>query len=295
MKTVRLVCCYLLILMSLATFALPGIAMAQTETAETVPDAIDISATYPRMEAVAGSTFSFEVEFRYTSEARFEPREFLLSLTAPQGWDVYMTPQYQKDQKLSAIQLTPSLAYGDKILVHATAPFWPLPDVGEYPIELTATSKDGQLKTTVQLTAVITAKYYLALAPVNQQYNTNAKTGKDNIFSMKLNSLSTAPVENVNFSATSPEGWLVTFSPEKVEKIEPMSSQTVDVNIKPPDKTIAGDYVITISAKAAQTSAQDVEIRVTAETPTIWGWVGVAIILLIVAGLVLIFMRFSRR
>jgi uncharacterized membrane protein len=44
-----------------------------------------------------------------------------------------------------------------------------------------------------------------------------------------------------------------------------------------------------------QASADKMVMRVTVETPTIWGWVGVIIIIIVVAGLIGIFMRFGRR
>ena len=297
MKIMRLICCCLLLLLSLVAISPPGAALAQTPSGdeEKVEDKIEISPSYPRMDAIAGSSFEFEVEFRYTSAEQFESREFLLRAIAPQGWEVYMTPPYEKEKKISAIKIAPSMAFGEKIRVNVSAPFWPLPEPGEYPIEVEATSKDGTLTGTTDLTAVITAKYFLSLIPVAERYNTTADTGKDNFFEMELASLSTAPVEDVNFSSTKPEGWLIEFSPDKIESLEPMSSQTIKVNIKPPTETIAGDYVITLSSTGVQASAANVEIRVTAETPTIWGWVGVIIILIVVAGLVFIFMRFSRR
>ena len=298
MKIVRLICCGLLLFLSLAAVIPSGTALAQTPTLVEevkIEDDIEISPSYPRMESIAGSTFEFEIEFRYTSADRFETREFLLRTIAPQGWEVYMTPPYEKEKKLSAIRLTPGLAFGDKVRVYVNAPFWPLPDPGEYPIEIEATSKDAALTSTTDLTAVITATYFLSLAPVTERYNTTADTGKDNFYEVKLSSLSTAPVEDINFSSTKPASWLIEFSPDKVESLEPMSSQTIKINIKPPSETIAGDYVITLSAIGVQASVRNIEIRGTAETPTIWGWIGVGIILIVVAGLVFIFMRFSRR
>ena len=65
--------------------------------------------------------------------------------------------------------------------------------------------------------------------------------------------------------------------------------------IKPPTETIAGDYVVSVRASGKQTSANEIDIRVTVESPTIWGWVGVGIILVVIAGLAVIFMRLSRR
>jgi uncharacterized membrane protein len=103
-----------------------------------------------------------------------------------------------------------------------------------------------------------------------------------------------AAIENITFSSDKPSGWTIDFSPEKVDTLDAIGSQTIEVDIKPPSKTIAGDYQITLTANGKQAS-DDIDIRVTVETPTIWGWVGVGIIIVVVAGVVFVFMRFSRR
>ena len=122
-----------------------------------------------------------------------------------------------------------------------------------------------------------------------------AKPGEDNYFSIEVGNLGTAPIENIKFSTTKPEGWTIEFTPEKIEALDAFDSQTMEVNIKPPTETIAGDYNITLRASGKQATANEINIRVTVETPTIWGWVGVGIIVLVIAGLIVVFMRFSRR
>jgi len=288
MKVARLVCCFCLLLVSLLAIFPPGAVLAQE--GEPPEEKVEMDLTYPKLEAIAGGNFEFEVEFKYTGS---EPRDFQLRAIAPQGWEVFMTPQYQKEKKLSAIRLKPNFTFGDKIRVVASAPFWPLPEPGEYLITLEATS--GELSTTIELVAVITATYSLIVVPTAERYNTKAKPGKDNYFSIEVGNLGTAAIENIKFSTTKPEGWTIEFSPEKIEVLDAFDSQTMDVNIKPPTDTIAGDYNITLRASGKQAAANEIGIRVAVESPTIWGWVGVGIIVLVVAGLIVIFMRFSRR
>jgi len=79
-----------------------------------------------------------------------------------------------------------------------------------------------------------------------------------------------------------------------VENLAPGLAQDVDVVIEPPEKTIAGDYSITIRADSEETS-DSLEFRVTVETPTIWGWVGIAIVLVVIAGLAVLFRQLGRR
>lgn len=296
MKIVRLVCAFCLLVGSLLAILPVSVVLAQdvnsaNETANQITESIELSPTYPKMESIAGGTFEFELNVSYFGGDA--PRNFDLSTTAPQGWDVYMTPRYEKERKISAIRLEPTFGTGQTILVEVTAPVWPLPDPGEYKITLTATS--GDLKTSTELTAIITAKYMLTVAPVTQLYNTKAKAGKDNYFSIEVTNLGTAAIEDINLSPSKPEGWTIDFSPQKIDKLEAFDSQTMDVNIKPPNNTIAGDYNISLRASGKQSTANEIQIRVTVESPTIWGWVGVGIIVVVIAGLFVIFMRFSRR
>lgn len=251
---------------------------------------IEIAPTYPKLEAVYGAGFEFELDLKYTG---IETREFNLRLTAPEGWTVYATPQFDKETRISAIRLEPGFTAGNKIKLLATAPFWPLPEPGEYKITLEAIS--DEIKGSTELTATITAIYNMALVPTTERYNTTVKAGKDNIFSIEVQNQGTAAIDNITFSSLKPTGWTIELTPDKIDSLSAIDSQTIDINIKPPTETIAGDYQITIRTSGEQVSREEVDIRVTVETPTIWGWVGVGIIVLVIAGLAYIFMRFSRR
>ncbi len=266
-----------------------------TVTAPVFEEKIEVTTVYSKLEATAGEDFVFEVEYRFTGAGGVlgESHDFELQTTVPQGWDSYVTPRYEKEKKISAISLKPGVAYGERTRVVVSAPFWPLPEPGEYKITFEVGS--GEMKDSVELKAVITARYFLALIPSAERLDTKAKAGKDNYFSVELGNLGTAAVDNINFSSTKPQGWTIEFTPDKVDLLEAIDTQTIDVNIKPPPETIAGDYMVTIRASGAQTSSDKLDIRVTVETPTIWGWVGVGIILIVIIGLVVIFMRFSRR
>lgn len=297
MKMVRLLSCFCLLLVSLLAVGLPGLAIAQDGTVPAAEDeipplteSITLTPIYPSIEAIAGSDFKFDVELLYLGE---KTRVFDLRATAPAGWEVYMTPQYESDRKIASISLQPAYATGEKIKLVATAPFWPLPEPGSYKITLEGIS--DTVKSRVELNAVITAKYSLDVVPSNTQYNTVTRAGKDNPFSIKVRNLGTGAVDNVNFQSTKPDGWEIKFTPDKVDVLDAIDEKEISVNIIPPAKTVAGDYIISLTATGKQINAQDINIRVTVETPTIWGWVGVGIILVVVVGLIVIFMRFSRR
>jgi uncharacterized membrane protein len=281
-----------LLLASLLVISPAAAVVAQEEEAPT--EAITLTATYSKIEAIAGAGFEFEVTLEYTGGE--EARDFDLIATGPQDWTVYVTPTYPTDKQILDILLEPVLPYQTtpttKVLIHVSPPYWLLPEPGEYPITLEAAS--GDITGTINLTAVVTATYTMALSPTGDLYNTTATAGRDNYFSIEVNNTGSAAIDDVNFSSTKPSGWTIEFSPSEIGSIAALDSQTVEVNIKPPDKTIAGDYQITLTAKGKQVE-DDIDIRVSVETPSIWGWVGVGIIIVVIAGLVYIFMRFSRR
>ena len=255
---------------------------------------IEVRALYPTLNGIAGEEMVFEVEFLYTAaKLSDQPQVYNLTTKAPPNWTVEMTPPYEKEKKLTAINLKPGFTFGDKIRVAAKPPFLPLPDPGNYSVTLTADS--GQFKTSIDLKAVITARYNLVMAPSLERYNTSATVGKDNFFSVELWNLGTAATDKINFSSTKPAGWTIEFKPDKVDSLAALDSSTIEVNIKPPPETIAGDYVISLQSSGTQAVAPKMDIRVTVETPTIWGWVGVVIIFVVIVGLVFVFMRFSRR
>jgi len=289
MKMVKFVSCIILLTVFMAAFSLPGIALAQDDEMK-IEEKIILRPDFPTVESIAGGSFEFQVEFTYIGE---DSKVFDIRTTAPTGWEVYMTPRYEKERKITSINLKPTMGAGEMMRLVATAPFWPLPEPGEYKIKVEAISDTIQAST--ELTAKVTARYFLDTVSANELYNTTARAGEDNIFSIKVRNLGTDAIDNIKFSPDNPEGWSVTFNPDKIDVMEAIDEQTVEVNIKPPPKTVAGDYMISLRASGKQIAAEKIDIRVTVETPTIWGWVGVAIILIVVIGLIVIFMRFSRR
>jgi uncharacterized membrane protein len=265
-------------------------ATAPAEEPPAPPDTITASTEFPSIEAIATGSFQFTVDLEYKGS---QDRIFDLSVTAPPGWDAYITPQYDST-RISSIDITASYTSVTKtVKVSATPPAWPLPDPGDYKITLQASNED--VVGVIDLYAKIIAKYVLTAAPANQVYNTKAVAGHDNIYSIVVTNTGSAAIDTITFSSDKPDGWEITYNPDKIDNLDIVAPKTVDVDIKPPPKTVAGDYMITLQVSGKQASADKMDVRVTVETPSIWGWVGVGIIVVVVIGLAVIFMRFGRR
>jgi uncharacterized membrane protein len=256
---------------------------------------IKLNCKFPVLSATAGSSYEFEVELLYTGGDK--PRDFELKATAPDGFTYQISRTYGGGANIAAIQLDPTKTYPETIKVTVAPYSWLALTPGEYKTTVEAAS--GTITGSIELKAVVTAVNKLTLETPQGALNTQVTAGKDNYFSFKVTNTGTAALDKINFSQSvrgGPSGWNVTFDPKTIESLPVDSEREVQVNIKPPEKTIAGDYQITITAKTESNNASDnFDIRVTVLTPTIWGWVGIAIVVIVVIGLVAMFWRLGRR
>jgi len=262
--------------------SLPNQAEPQPE------DKLTLSLTYPVLRGKSGEVFEFEVELTYMGK---EDRTFELTVTTPKDWVTQIQPQYD-EKEISAIRLKSFQSYPEKVKVIAVPYPWAPPESGDYVLTLEASS--GDIRETIELKAIVTARYEIDFYTETGRLNTEAKAGEENHVAIKLRNSGSADIESITFTSTKPEGWVITFNPEKVDVLEPGLAQDVDVVIEPPSKTIAGDYSITLRADSEE-SSNKMELRVTVLTPTIWGWVGIIIVLVVIAGLAVLFRQLGRR
>lgn len=253
-----------------------------------IKESIKITSKYPVVEAKSGELFEFAVEI---SAMLKEDRTFELTLDKPSNWVSQIKPKYE-DTKISAVRMKAVQVAPEMLEVIVVPVPWDLPDPGEYIMTLNATS--GDLSDSIELKAVVTARYEVDFYTETGRLNTEVTAGEENHVAIKLRNSGSADIESITFTSTKPEGWVITFNPEKVDVLEPGLAQDVDVVIEPAEKAIAGDYMITLKADSEE-SSDKMELRVTVLTPTIWGWVGIGIVLVVIAGLAVLFRQLGRR
>jgi len=251
---------------------------------------LELVSKYPTFEGNSGDSFDFDVNLKWLgSEARtFE----LAIIDVPPKWSASIVAgAYERE--IPAIGLEPEMTYPEKITVKF-APFpGELPEPGEYIITLEASS--GDIKEAIQLKAVVTTLYRFAFYTATERLNAEVTAGEENHLSVIVFNTGQAVIEEIVFVSSKPAGWSIKFNPDEVESLEPGLAREVDVVIKPPRKTIAGDYSVTMSTISSGMPVRRIELRVTVLTPTIWGWVAILIVLVVIAGLGVIFRRLGRR
>jgi len=263
--------------------------------ASTGAEKITLTCQYPVLSSYAGSYFAYKVDLLYTGGK--ESRVFDLKARVPDGFTASITPAYGDTSEIAAVRLDPQKTYPDTISVTVRPYVWLVPEPGEYNITVEVSS--GEVKASIDLKAIVTAKYDINVAPSGGLLNTKATAGKDNYFNVSVTNTGSADLAKINFSSKitgGPSGWSITFNPESIDSLPVGDKREIQVDIKPTSKTISGDYMITISAEPeAKNAFGSFNLRVTVLTPTIWGWVGVGIVILVLAGLGFMFMRLGRR
>jgi len=254
---------------------------------------LELISKYPTFEGKSGDIFDFEVGLRWSG---IDPKTFDLALTeVPPLWNGRIVAGYPTEKTIFSIALEPEMQYTETITIRLAPPVNELPEPGKYATTLQASS--GDITETVQLTAVVTALYRMAFYTPSGRLNTEVTAGQENHFTIEVGNTGTEPFGEIGFTSSKPSGWNITFTPDSIDSLAPGIAKQVDAIIEPPGKTIAGDYLVTMTAISEQNlvSPRTLEIRVTALTPTIWGWVGVIIVLAVIAGLGVIFRRLGRR
>jgi uncharacterized membrane protein len=253
-----------------------------------------LTTDYPKIEVVSGAQVSFRVTLTYTNTSEgAKPKEFDLIAIVPNNWTGYVSSS--SGTQIASINLDPAAMYGTIVTVYATPSYYLPPGPGAYKVTLQATS--GDIKSSIDLTAVVTTQYALSMVPSGSTpvYSTTATAGKDKLYSITLQNTGSAAIDSISLSSSAPQDWVIAFPKDKIDSMAANSQQILDVKIKPAGKAISGDYMITLTASGKQATAQDLQVRVTVVTSSIWGWVGIAVIIIVIAGLAYVFMRFSRR
>ena len=91
-----------------------------------------------------------------------------------------------------------------------------------------------------------------------------------------------------------PENWKVEFTPENIDIIEPGDLKQVEVAITPYEEALVGDYSISVNVEGEKAS-KIIEFRTTVKASAAWGWIGIGIIVAVIAGLFGIFRWLGRR
>ena len=165
--------------------------------------------------------------------------------------------------------------------------------VGSYPINITAQSDTANAQ--LQLTAEVVGQADLSLTTPDGRLSGTAYLNRANPVKLVLRNDGNAPAEGVKITASAPAGWTVTLNPDSVVEVPANNQVEVNADVKPADNAISGDYIVTFNAQPNDSPSRSSDFRITVQTSTLWGIVGIALIAVAVAIVGLAVTRFGRR
>lgn len=244
---------------------------------------VTLTPDFPGLRVPAGETASFSVELRNDTPSDLQ---FELESAGPAGWDV--TAQPASEPQAATIQVDS----GSTANINVEATSLPRTEAGQYTISVQATSPETQVQ--AEMIVEIVGSFSIELTTIDQRLSTEVSADGSSDIELFVTNTGTAPIQGVELSARPPSGWEVAFAEPVIAEIGAGESVSALATVTPSDQAIAGDYIITFSARSDQANAE-VDIRTTVNPSALWGFIGIGLIALTLAALAWVFRRFGRR
>lgn len=229
-------------------------------------------------------TFKYSTNITNNSEVA---QTYSLSSNAPDGWDVEFDSA-STSQQIASCGVSPEGSQGVEISIIPSYNTLP----GSYKVTCTAKSPNETM--TLDLKLNVTGSYSMILTTPSGALNADAYAESDTPVVIEIQNNGASDLKNVQLSASAPTGWTVKLDKTSISSIPAGEKQDVTAYIKASTGSIVADYPVDFSATASGASAQTT-FRVAFKAPVVWGYVGLIIILLLIAGLIGVFMKFGRR
>ncbi|RUS48097.1 NEW3 domain-containing protein [Cohnella sp. AR92] len=242
----------------------------------------ELTAEQPNMQGHSDSTFTYNLTLSNRTASK---QQYALTADTPEGWDAHFSVS---GNNVTAVDVDPN---GSQAITLTLTPA-DKATAQTYEIPIQASNSSTNAKATMQ--AVITGTYGLTLTTKDQRLSANVTAGGKRNLEMVVQNTGSAELTNVSLTSTAPTDWEVTFEPKTIASIKPGESVPVTATIKSSGKALSGDYVVGMTAQSSEKSS-DAAIRVTVKSSVLWGWIGVVIIAIVLAGIYGLFRKYGRR
>ena len=279
---------------SAGTFGLTAVAVGSSSRSEfpielivkdKVPAQLSFETEFPTLRGGSESPFNFSTTLKNDGD-----EDITVSLLADAPKELAVT---FKSAGKDITNLPTDIKSGASERIDITAqPLTTLP-VGTYPINILAQGETAQADLT--LAAEVTGQPALTITTPDERLSGDAYLGRSTPIKLILRNTGNSPAAGVTLSASSPAGWTVTLNPEQVVEVPAEGEVEVTANVRPAEKAVSGDYMITFRAQPNEGASKSADFRVTVRTSTLWGVVGIALIAVAVAIVGLAVVRFGRR
>jgi uncharacterized membrane protein len=245
---------------------------------------LSLTTKLPELRGSPKSNFEYTLTIKNDSG-----RNLTTSFTAqaPNNFETSFTEAYGT-QELSSIPIDAGQSKDIKLKVRPPGTV----DAGHFPVKVSVNAEDVSAST--GLTLDVVGQPQLQVAGRDGLLSARAVAAKQTSVPIVVTNSGTAPADNIALRASSPSGWKITFEPAAIDRLVPGKDAEVQALITPSEKSLAGDYMVSVNANSRGESASG-QFRITVATSTVWGIAGAGVIgvaLLLMLGAVA---RFGRR
>ena len=255
------------------------------DPATELPQDVRLDPQYTHLTGPVGTAFTYRVNLKNRTDQELD---FQLAAGGPLGWSVNYRPSFQSEQ-IGAITLRPNS--NQDMDVRVTPPGNAPP--GLYEIVMQAAA-EGFEPARVVVQAELTGSPALTLGTIDQSNEVAATAGEATEVKVLLVNSGTGPGANVEIEAIAPPGWNVSFDQNPVAAIAPNDALELTMTVDPPSDAEGGDYNIDLIGTVPESTAM-FRFRVTIERSSAFGFLGIAVIVLVVLGLGGLLVRLGRR
>ena len=234
------------------------------------------------MEGRANATFTFQANLKNRTG---ENQLYALMVNAPQGWNVAFKSDYKQ---VTSVNIEPNSE--KQITIEIDPP--DIIEAGPYKIPIRAST--STTSASLDLEVVITGSFGIELTTPTGLLSTDITAGDEKRIELVVRNTGSAELKDIKLNFTAPAKWDVIFDPKKIDKLESGKTAQVFATLKADKRAIAGDYVTNLEAKTAEGSSK-ASFRISVETPMLWGWIGVLIILAACGSVYYLFRKYGRR
>ncbi|MGD2269383.1 MAG: NEW3 domain-containing protein [Desulfobacterales bacterium] len=260
------------------------VTVTEAEEAADKEKGVKLTTSYPVLQGPSDAKFEFsvEVDSQLDQDAVFD-----LFAQAPDGWEVNFKPAYEQ-KYISSLRLKANQSQTIALEVKPSA----IAQAGEYPVMMRVSSSNA--KADAQFTVILTGKYAMEVGTPDGLLSLDARQGKPANMSFYVKNTGTATLSDVGFLSFKPENWKVELKPEKIAAVEPGDLAQIEAIITPYEEALVGDYSVSFKIDGQKIS-KNMEYRVTVKASSAWGWIGIGIIIFVIAGLTGLFKWLGRR
>ncbi|AHF80319.1 NEW3 domain-containing protein [Thermococcus paralvinellae] len=189
------------------------------------------------------------------------------------------------------------------VMLRIVPPFNAQP--GEYNLTIVVKSSSGFERKLALLVKLI-GEYRFEMYP--EMPMISIKAGKEGIAYVSLENTGTAPITNIKFEVSAPQGWEVKVVPQVIPELKShyiekenirvvgigSEQNRITITVKVPETTPAGTYQITITGKGDQAQAStQITVRVTQSSKS--AYIGILMLVLTFGAVIWMMRRVGRR